>query len=98
MPNFREHFKHSKSIFPEVEDRIHEYVHRWMDNPATWEKGQLFENGNVRRHGYGPEHRNIRHDPKKVADALCGGNKELWHIIYAIADDHLMEDYKNLVF
>ena len=90
MPKFNDHLADSLRRYPGISQRIHEYVHRWMDDPSNWPVGIPYENTEyTRRNGYnGRTHRKVRHDPEKVANALCGGSEERWYQIFYIASCH----------
>ncbi len=89
MPKKREHSEHSQKRHPGIAKEIHDMVHGWMDHPSNWEIGTPYESGFQRKKGYGGRnHRNIRHDPEKVANALSGGNPDKWEKIKKIAKAH----------
>ena len=89
MSEFKDHLKHSLNRHPEVPKETHISVHRWMDEPANWKTDFVYESGYVRRNGYnGYTHREIRHEPKKIANALSGGHKWKWEQVYKIAKAH----------
>ena len=88
MPKKKEHLTHSLKRHPEIPKEIHEMVHPWMDDPANWNK-KPYKSGYERKKCYsGHTHRDIRHEPEKVAKALSGGNPNKWEKIKKIAKAH----------
>jgi len=89
MPKFKDHLLHSRRRHPDIPEKKHESVHRWMDNPANWPVDTPYESGFMRKHGRsGHNHRDIRHDPPKVANALSGGNDTVRKQVHKIAKCH----------
>ncbi len=88
MPKKKEHLTHSLKRHPEIPKEIHEMVHPWMDDPANWNK-KPYKSGYERKKCYsGHTHRDIRHEPEKVAKALSGGNKKKEEMIKKVATAH----------
>ncbi|MCG2721072.1 MAG: hypothetical protein L6290_03510 [Thermodesulfovibrionales bacterium] len=95
MPKFKDHFNHSQQRHPDIPEQRHKAVHQWMDNPANWLVNKLYESGFIRRRGRsGHDHRDIRHDPEKVANALGGGIPEVREQVRSIAKCHAELDGK----
>lgn len=93
MPKFKDHLNHSKQRHPDIPEQRHRAVHQWMDNPANWLVNKLYESGFMRRRGRsGHNHRDIRHDPEKVANALDGGSPDVHEQVRSIAKCHVELD------
>jgi hypothetical protein len=95
MPKLKDHLDHSKQRYPDIPEQRHKAVHRWMDNPANWPVDKPYESGFIRRRGRsGHDHREIRHDPEKVANALGGGSPKVREQVFLIAKCHAELDGK----
>lgn len=95
MPKLKDHLLHSKQRHPDIPEKRHKAVHRWMDDPANWLVDKLYDSGYKRRRGRsGHDHREIRHDPEKVANALGGGSRDVREQVRSIAKCHADLDGK----
>lgn len=94
MGKRKDHIKHTKSNYPDFDEEEINTVHKWMDDPSTWTH-ESYESGYTRKKCFNSNHRKIRHDPKKVANALSGKGRKItekWKRVFLIAEDHCILD------